>query len=178
MRINEAMPSATITDWSGEHKTAMAWSPSRSLLASLRSNQKLQTNGFWGIIPEKFAVLCHRFWSVITGCELTINTKIAGRLLFPYRNGVVVYPTCKIGPHCLILQQATLGTNGSQVENGVPTPGGYVDIGAGAKILGSLTIGDPAVISANAGVLSAVPTNAVAIGFPARIILRGDRVAS
>jgi serine O-acetyltransferase len=178
MPINEAMPSATIPDWSREHKTALAWSPSRSLLASLRSYQKWQAYGFWGMIPRKFAVLRHRFWSAITGCDLPINTSIGGGLLLPHPNGIVVHPMCKIGPNCLILQQVTLGTNGSQVDDGVPTLGGHVDIGAGAKILGPLTIGDHAVIGANAVVLSDVPSNAVAIGIPARIILRADRAAS
>lgn len=178
MRINDGMPSATIPDWSREYKATLTWSPSRSLLASLRSYQKWQAYDFWGIIPRKFAVLRHRFWSAITGCDLPINTDIEGGLLLPHPNGIVVHPMCKIGPNCLILQQVTLGTNGSRADNGVPTIGGHVDIGAGAKILGPLTIGDHALIGANAVVLSDVPPNAVAIGIPARIILRGDKTAS
>ena len=53
----------------------------------------------------------------------------------------------------------------------MPTLGGHVDVGAGAKILGPITIGDNAVIGANAVVLTDVPANAVAVGIPARVIL-------
>ena len=178
MRTDECMPSATIPDWSREHKTTFTWSPSRSLLASIRSYQKWQAYGFWGIMPRKFAVIRHRFWSAITGCDLPINTIVEGGLLLPHPNGIVIHPMCKIGPNCLILQQVTLGTNGSQGNSGVPTLGGHVDVGAGAKLLGPLTIGDHAIIGANAVVLTDVPPNAVAIGIPARIILRGDRAVT
>lgn len=172
MRIDEGMPSATIPDWSREYKTAWTWFPSRSLLASLRSYQKWQRYGLWGAVPRKFAVLRHRFWSAVTGCDLPINTVISGGLLLPHPNGVVIHPLCKIGPNCLILQQVTLGTNGSKNKSGVPSLGGHVDVGAGAKILGPVIIGDNAVIGANSVVLTDVPANALAIGVPARIILR------
>lgn len=178
MHIEDRMPSASIPDWSREHKSILTWSPSRSLLASLRSYQKWQSYGLWGAVPRKFAVLRHRFWSAVTGCDLPINTIVEGGLLLPHPNGIVIHPMCKIGPNCLILQQVTLGSNGSKHNSGVPTIGGHVDVGAGAKILGPLTIGDNAVIGANAVVLTDVPANAIAIGIPARIRLREDSAAS
>jgi serine O-acetyltransferase len=178
MHIEDRMPSASIPDWSREHKSTLTWAPSRSLLASLRSYQKWQRYGLLGAIPRKFAVIRHRIWSAVTGCDLPINTVIDGGLLLPHPNGIVVHPMCKIGPNCLIFQQVTLGSNGSKNNSGVPTLGGHVDVGAGAKILGPITIGDNAVIGANAVVLANVPANAVAIGIPARITLREDRAAS
>jgi serine O-acetyltransferase len=57
---------------------------------------------------------------------------------------------------------------------GAPTIGNRVDLGAGAKILGPVTIGDDAVIGANAVVLCDVPAGALAVGIPARILLRKD----
>ena len=96
----------------------------------------------------------------------------------PHPNGIVIHPMCKIGPNCIIFQQVTLGSNGSGIRTGVPTLGGHVDIGAGAKILGPINIGDNAVIGANAVVLTDVPANAVAIGIPARVLLRADRELS
>ena len=93
----------------------------------------------------------------------------------PHPNGIVIHPMCKIGPNCLILQQVTLGSNGSSANGGVPTLGGHVDVGAGAKILGPVVIGDNAVIGANAVVLADVPANAVAVGIPARLILPAQR---
>ena len=96
----------------------------------------------------------------------------------PHPNGIVIHPNCKIGPNCLIFQQVTLGSNEAGMITGVPTLGGSVDVGAGAKILGPINIGDNAVIGANAVVLADVPANAVAVGIPARVILRADREIS
>jgi serine O-acetyltransferase len=175
MRSDEHIPSATVADWSRETKSAFMWSPSRSLLASLRSYQYWESYGSIGLLFCKIAVVRHRFWSAVTGCDLPINTKIGGGLLMPHPNGIVIHPMCNIGPNCLIFQQVTLGSNGSSSNGGIPTLGGHVDVGAGAKILGPVTIGDNAVIGANAVVLTDVPANAAAVGIPARVILHADR---
>ena len=175
MNNDENIPSATIADWSREQKSAFTWSPSRSLLASLRSYQYWKSRGPVGLLFCIIAVMRHRFWSAVTGCDLPINTEIGGGLLMPHPNGIVVHPMCKIGPNCLIFQQVTLGSNGSSTTSGVPTLGGHVDVGAGAKILGPVIIADNAVIGANSVVLTDVPANAAAVGIPARIILRVDR---
>lgn len=175
MPSNEDLPSATIADWDRERKGVFTWSPSRSLLASLRSYQYWKSRGALGWLLGKIAVIRHRFWSIVTGCDLPINSEIGGGLLMPHPNGIVIHPTCKIGPNCLIFQQVTLGSNESSTRSGVPTLGGHVDVGAGAKILGPITIGDNAVIGANAVVLTDVPANAIAVGVPARVILAADR---
>ncbi len=88
----------------------------------------------------------------------------------PHPNGIVIHPAAIIGPNCLIFQQVTIGTHGSKV--GAPTLCGHVDVGAGAKILGPVTIGEHAKIGANAVVLTDVPANAIAVGIPARVILK------
>jgi serine O-acetyltransferase len=111
-------------------------------------------------------VLLHRIWSIVTGAEIPLGSKIEGGLLIPHPNGIVIHPDAVIGPNCLVFQQVTIGSG----KGGVPTIGGHVDIGAGAKVLGGITIGNHALIGANAVVLTDVPAGATAVGIPARII--------
>lgn len=160
------LPSSTIPDWSREEKGAFAWNPSRGLLASIRAYQATPRNSIFGDVRRGWAVLRHRFWSIVTGADIPLNVKIGGGLLVPHPNGIVIHPDCEIGPNCLIFQQVTIGA----ASHGVPKIGGQVDIGAGAKILGPVLIGDHAKIGANAVVLCDVPAGATAIGIPARII--------
>jgi serine O-acetyltransferase len=155
-------------DWSREHKSFFSWNPSRSLLASLRAYQKcsISTNPI-AIILKKFAVLRHHFWSLYTGADIPLNSKISGGLLIPHPNGIVIHPDAAIGPNCIIFQQVTLGT-----RNDLPPPkiGAHVEIGAGAKILGPINIGNFVKIGANAVVLTDVPDGKTAVGIPATII--------
>ena len=166
--MNTVEISATIADWSREHKAFFAWNPSRSLLASIRAYQAYSNqHSLLCWIVRKLAVLRHRFWSVLTGADIPINTPIAGGLLIPHPNGIVIHPDVRIGPNCLIFQQVTLGSaNGSKP----PTIGGHVDIGAGAKVLGDIQISDHVKIGANAVVLIDIPTRKTAVGIPAKII--------
>ncbi len=117
---------------------------------------------------SKYHVLEHRFWSIVTGADMPLNSEIGGGLLIPHPNGIVIHPDARVGVNCLIFQQVTLGHGGR--KPGAPTVGGHVDIGAGAKILGGVTIGDHAKIGANAVVLCDVPEGATAVGVPARIL--------
>jgi len=91
--------------------------------------------------------------------------------------GVVIHPGARVGRHCLISQQVTIG--GRSGMEGAPVIGDYVRIGAGAKVLGQVRIGDFAVIGANAVVVKDVAPGAVVAGVPAREIRRDpDPVAS
>ena len=157
-------------DWSREKKAWGEWNPGKSLLASIRSYQKSRD----GLLPFSFirkplAVLRHRFWSVVSGADIPLNSNLGGGLLLPHPNGIVIHPCAKIGPNCLIFQQVTLGTRGG-LE--VPEIGGHVDIGAGAKLLGGIHIGKNSLIVANAVVLIDVPAAAQSVGVPA-VILKG-----
>jgi serine O-acetyltransferase len=158
-------------DWSREHKRFWEWAPNRSLLASIRCYQRnAPGKGTIAFFARKFAVLRHRIWSVICGCEIPIGTRIDGGLHMPHPNGIVIHTDVVVGPNCLIFQQVTLGSNG----RGVPVLGGHVDVGAGAKIIGPVRIGDHAVIGANAVVTSDVEPGTTVVGIPARPLLRGD----
>lgn len=154
--------SATTPDWSRE-RPARFWDPGRRLLGALRRHQRARST-----LGRRLAVLEHRFWSVVTGADIPLGSRIGGGLLIPHPNGIVLHPEAEIGPNCLIFQQVTIGMG----KGGVPRIGGHVDIGAGAKIIGRVTVGDHALIGANAVVLSDVPPYATAVGNPARIIQR------
>jgi serine O-acetyltransferase len=161
--------SAEIPDWSRERKAPFEWAPSRSLLASIRQYQRFASSrGMFAGLLRRFAVLRHRWWSVVTGADIPLNCRLGGGLLLPHPNGVVIHPNAEIGPNCLLFHQVTIG----EVGNGVPTLEGHVDVGAGAKIIGKLKIGKHASIGANAVVLKDVPERATAVGIPAKIIRR------
>ncbi|MGL5081559.1 MAG: serine O-acetyltransferase [Microcoleaceae cyanobacterium] len=156
--------SATEPDW--ERETLRKWwEPSRQLLKSIRAYQKwAKLQGPFSALIRAIIVVQFRFWSVVTGADIPINSQIAGGLSMPHPHGIVVHPTASIGPNCLILQQVTI-TQKVKI-------GGHVDIGSGAKILRKVQIGDHAKIGANAVVLCDVPSGATAVGIPARIIKR------
>lgn len=141
------------------------WNPGKRLLASLRDFQRWGKAGAWCLPLRWWAVVRHGFWSVTSGADIPLTCLIGGGLLLPHPNGVVIHPEARIGPNCLIFQQVTLGTVGS---GGVPVVGGHVDIGAGARLLGPVVVGDHAVIGANAVVVHDVPAHHVAVGIPAR----------
>lgn len=138
-------------DWSREAKSIASWDPARSLLAAIRSYQR--ATGPLGFVKKRMAVLRHRFWSVVTGADIPINSSIGGGLLIPHPNGIVIHPDAQIGVNCLIFQQVTIGAT----QHGVPTVGGHVDIGAGAKLIGPIVVGDHARIGANAIVREDIP---------------------
>jgi serine O-acetyltransferase len=152
--------SAQVPDWSREAKQAFEWSPSRSLLAAIRSYQRSEgRRDPLSALRRRVAALRHRFWSIVTGADIPLTCRIGGGLLMPHPNGIVIHPGAVIGYNCLIMQQVTIGVRG---KKGLPTIGGHVDIGAGATILGPVTIGDHAIVGAHALVVENMPAGAVA----------------
>jgi serine O-acetyltransferase len=128
------------------------------------------------VVPRKCQVLAHRFWSAVSGADIPLNAHIDGGLQLPHPNGVVIHPDAIIGPNCIIFQQVTVGTREGSPR--VPCIGGDVSLGAGAKVLGGIRVGDHACIGANAVVLCDVPDRATAVGIPARIIEGGGPEAT
>lgn len=169
MEISSSNP-----DWSREKKTPFTWQPSRSLLRSIRQYQKYTTssNGLLRLL-SKIEVIKYRFWSVITGADIPLNVQIGGGLLLPHPNGIVIHPDAIIGANCLIFQQVTIGNRSKGTP---PVIGGHVDIGAGAKILGNIRVGNHTVIGANAVVINDVPDNHSAAGVPAVIWQRCNSI--
>lgn len=165
MNINNQI-SDSDPDWSREYKTFLSWDPSRSLLASIRDYQYYKNRPLFALL-KKVAVLRHCFWSIVTGADIPLNSKIGGGLLMPHPNGVVIHPNAIIGPNCLIFQQVTIGTISGSSQ---PIIGGHVDVGAGAKVLGGVKVGAHARIGANAVLLIDVPAGKTVVGIPAKII--------
>ena len=151
--------SATKADWSRERPRGF-WDPGRKMLKALRDYQR-------GGPLRRLAVLRHRFWSAVAGCDVPLSTQIGGGFMLPHPTGVVIHPDTVIGPNCMVMQNATLGGNRG---TGVPRLGGHVDVGPGAQVLGGVALGDHAIIGANAVVLSDVPEGRVAVGAPAKAL--------
>ncbi|EKE04301.1 MAG: serine acetyltransferase [uncultured bacterium] len=106
---------------------------------------------------------------LIFGCYIPYTAEIGNETLFGYGGiGVVVHDRSVIGKNCVISQGVTLGGTSHKYE--VPRLGNNVLVGAGAKIIGPITIGDNAVIGANAVVTKNIPPNTLAVGIPARVI--------
>lgn len=108
-----------------------------------------------------------------TGIEIHPAAKIGRRLLIDHGSGVVIGETAEIGDDVTIYQGVTLGGTGKDCGKRHPTIGNHVMIGSGAKVLGPFKVGDHARIAAGAVVLNEVPSNATAVGVPARIVRRG-----
>jgi serine O-acetyltransferase len=109
------------------------------------------------------------FWSIITQSDIEHRAKFGERLMLPHPNGVVIHEDAVIGDDCMIMQQVTIGMIG---EGEVPTLGNGIYVGAGAKIIGKVKVGDGARIGANAVVTQDVPAGWTAVGVPARLVKR------
>jgi serine O-acetyltransferase len=109
------------------------------LINFLRIYQRLNESlSLLASICKRFAVLAYRFWSAVAGADIPLNSKIGGGLVLPHPKGIVIHPNSAIGPNCLIFQQVTIGT---RCPGAVAVIGGHVDIGAGAKVLGPISLG-------------------------------------
>jgi len=105
----------------------------------------------------------------ITGIEIHPGAIIGKRLFIDHGMGVVIGETAVVGDDVLLYQGVTLGGTGKEKGKRHPNIGNNVVIGAGAKILGNITVGDNTYIGANAVVLKDVPPNSTVVGVPGRI---------
>ena len=105
----------------------------------------------------------------LTGIEIHPGAKIGKGLFIDHGMGIVIGETTIIGDNVLLYQGVTLGGTGKEKGKRHPTVGNSVVIGAGAKILGNITLGDNSYIGANAVVIRDVPKNATVVGIPGRI---------
>ncbi len=107
------------------------------------------------------------------GIELPYSAELGRKVVFEHQGAVVIHGASKIGDGCIIRQGVTLGNRSLARPKEAPVLGARVNVGAGAKILGAVVVGDDAVIGANAVVLCDVPAGALAVGVPAVVKLRG-----
>ena len=138
--------------------------------------------GFHAMLMHRFA---HLLWNMrlrwlarfvshltrwLTGIEIHPGATIGRRFFIDHGMGVVIGETAEIGDDCTLYHGVTLGGTSWNRGKRHPTLGNNVVVGAGAKILGPIIIGDGAQIGSNAVVVKAVPPGATAVGIPARII--------
>jgi serine O-acetyltransferase len=105
-------------------------------------------------------------------CEVTLGRRVR----IDHFGGIIVSGNAVIGDDVVIRNGVTIGLRRTGVR-GAPVIGNRVDIGTGAKILGTITVGDDVAIGANAVVLKDIPANSIAVGVPAKILPRKPTAA-
>ncbi|HHV76308.1 MAG TPA: serine O-acetyltransferase [Syntrophothermus lipocalidus] len=140
--------------------------------------------GFHAIVFHRIAhyFYCHRFFLIarlishisrfLTGIEIHPGARIGRGFFIDHGSGVVIGETTEIGDNVTIYQGVTLGGTGKQKGKRHPTIGNNVVISAGAKVLGSFTVGDNSKIGAGSVVLKSVPPNSTVVGVPGRLVIR------
>lgn len=155
---------------------------------------KWSRQGFWAMVVYRFGRWRYTFKSslirkplsflykilfksvqILTGIELPCEVKLGKNFRIDHFGGIIVSGFASLGDNCVIRNGVTIGLRHIH-QPLAPRIGNNVDIGAGAKILGDISIGNNVLIGANAVVIKDVPSNSVAVGVPARIIKRRNRV--
>jgi serine O-acetyltransferase len=156
--------------------------------ADLRAHGgKWGAQGFWALVVYRygrwrygikpswlrkpFSLVYHVLYKlaqIVTGIELPCEAEVGSNFVIDHFGGIIVSGHAKFGNNCRIRNGVVVGLRHVE-EKVAPTIGNDVDIGAGAKILGGIRIGDGARIGANAVVLIDVPDNHVAVGVPATV---------
>lgn len=141
--------------------------------------------GFHAIVLHRVS---HRLWRAgipvlprllsqigrfLTGIEIHPAATIGPGFFIDHGTGVVIGETTEIGESVILFQGVTLGGTGKERGKRHPTLGNHVVVGAGAKVLGPIVIGDHVKIGANSVVLRSVPPHSTVVGIPGKII-KGD----
>jgi serine O-acetyltransferase len=158
--------------------------------ATSKAEVILTYSGFHALLFHRFA---HWLWKkripflpralsqlarFLTGIEIHPGAIIGSGLFIDHGMGVVIGETTEIGDHVTLFQGVTLGGTGKQRGKRHPTLGSHVVVGAGAKVLGPIRIGDYVKIGANSVVLQDVPDHSTVVGIPGRIVrIKDERVA-
>ena len=126
-------------------------------------------------MPLSFLYKLLKFFSdMLLGIELPCEAIIGKRLVIEHTGAIVISGDASFGDDCVLRQGVTVGLRHRGVR-GSPQLGDRVDIGAGAKLLGPIRIGNDVSIGANAVVLCDVPDYSIAIGIPARVRPRATK---
>jgi len=110
----------------------------------------------------------------ITGIEIHPGARIGDGLFIDHGMGVVIGETAEIGNNCHLYQGVTLGGTSTKREKRHPTLKDNVSVGAGAKLIGAITVGENASIGAGSVVVTNVPPNATVVGVPGHIVAYRD----
>ncbi len=115
----------------------------------------------------------------LTGIEIHPGARIGDSFFIDHGMGVVIGETAEIGSNVTLYQGVTLGGTGKEKGKRHPTIGNNVVIGAGAKVLGPIEVGDNSRIGAGSVVLQSAPANATVVGIPGRVVYyNGEKVPS
>ena len=109
----------------------------------------------------------------IYGIELPYTVKVGRRVVFEHQGGVVIHGGAEIGDECVIRQGVTIGNKRLDRPDDAPKLGARVNVGAGAKILGAVEVGEGAAIGANSVVVKNVEPNTSVVGIPAAPTKKG-----
>jgi serine O-acetyltransferase len=111
----------------------------------------------------------------LTGIEIHPGAQIGRNVIFDHGMGIVIGETAIVGDHVILYQGVTLGGTSLERRKRHPTLECGVVVGAGAKVLGNITIGEGSRIGANSVVIENVPAHSTVVGIPGKIIQRGVR---
>jgi len=134
-------------------------------------------HGLWQLRLRWLAQAVAHVARLLTGIEIHPAARLGKRFFIDHGFGVVIGETAEVGDDCTLYQGVTLGGTSWAAEKRHPTLGNNVVVGAGAQILGPITIGDGARIGSNSVVVKNVPPGATVVGIPGKIVARGDERA-
>jgi serine acetyltransferase len=117
---------------------------------------------------------CYRYVRNHYGIELPYSVRLGRSVVIEHQGAIVIHGNSILGDGCIVRQGVTLGNRSLSEPFDAPSLGRNVNIGAGAKLLGGIRIGDGAAIGANAVVLTDVPSGATAVGIPAQVLPKRD----
>lgn len=120
----------------------------------------------WGFLH----VILMKLSEIFFGIAISPQASIGKRLCIEHFGCIVIHGSSIIGDDCIVRQGVTIGNRHLEYPYDAPIIGNRVNIGAGAKILGKVVIGDGVAIGANAVVLTDIPAGYVAVGVPAKVI--------
>jgi serine O-acetyltransferase len=145
--------------------------------------------GYWALLFYRFGAFRFRFKTKLIRVPIVIiyiflskisqlffgiyigpNVIIGRRFVIEHFGCIIVHNNCIIGNDVVIRQGVTIGNRHADNPTDAPILGNNVSVGAGAKLLGKIKIGDNVKIGANAVVLKDIPDNSTAVGIPAKII--------
>lgn len=129
-------------------------------------------NWLWRRGRRLAARVLAEFTRILTGVDIHPGATLGPGLFIDHATGVVIGETAEVGEDVTIFHGVTLGGTGRDKGKRHPTIGDRVTIGAGAKVLGAIKVGDDSRIGANSVVVKEVPSSAVVVGVPGQIVSR------
>jgi serine O-acetyltransferase len=143
--------------------------PTFRYMVLFRLCQRFKTNRILKLSVYPLLLFWFQGLGVKYGLRVPLSCRIGPGFLIEHWGGIWVNPSCVIGSNVNISQGVTLGVAGNGANRGVPTIGDRVFLGPGSMILGNITVGNGAVVSANSVALQDIQENGVVIGNPGRV---------